>query len=255
MRTALLIISGTAALFFAASFASTFFARDYITRLAQDFVIDKTRRYSDPLVEIAAQSVEAPGIKLIVNDEQVMVVRAEIAKYRDDPRGYIARLVAGDGQPAVAVGPKAALAERVLGWKQSIREYFQQTLDRLIRDLRIFTGSNLVASVVAFAAAWWSRPGRRRGLMVVCGLLLASVAFSSYMYVDEFSYFKILFNSYMGWWYPVILAMTFLGLMVDYGRSPTTQSPDSASTKPSLSPPSATPEGGVDNHNSKRNVL
>jgi hypothetical protein len=57
-------------------------------------------------------------------------------------------------------------------------------------------------------------------LIVVCGLLLVSMAFGGYMYVDGLSYFKILFNSYLGWWYPVILATTFMGLMIDYGKSP-----------------------------------
>jgi len=217
MRTAILIISGTTGVFFAVSFALTFFARDYITRLAQDYVIDKTRHYSTPIVSAAEQAVNAPGIKRFFNNEQLNVARAEIAKYREDPRQYITKLVAGDGQPpAVPIGPNAPVAEQVFGWKQKIRAYFQLTLDRLLRDLRIFTGSNFVASIIAFAAAWWSRPGRRRGLVTVCGLLLASVVFSSYMYVDEFSYFNILMNSYMGWWYPLILILTFFGLMIDY---------------------------------------
>ena len=223
MRTALLLISALAAIFFALSFLLTFFARGYLTQLAQDFVIDRTQKYADPAVATADQALKAPGIRLVLNDEQIQSARREIDAYQEEPRGYIAKLVAGDGNPPPAAAPpgaNAALAERVLHWKGRVRAYFDATLGRLLRDLRIFFGSNAVAAIIAFAAAWWSQPGRFRGLALVCVLLLASVAFSSYMYVDEFSYFKILFNSYMGWWYPFVLAVTFMGALIEYGRSP-----------------------------------
>ena len=220
MRTALLIISGLAGAFFAVSFVLTFLARDFVTGLAQDFVVDRTQKYADPVVEIADQAVRAPGVKLVLNEEQIQAARKEIAAYRDDSRAYIVKLVAADGNPPVRPpGPNAAVEERVLHWKGKVREYFDTTLARLLRDLRIFFGSNGVAAWIAFAAAWWSRPERQRGLLWICVLLLASVAFSTYMYIDEFSYFKILFNSYMGWWYPFVLALTFLGLMIEHGRS------------------------------------
>jgi hypothetical protein len=169
-----------------------------------------------------------PGVKLVLDDEQIQTANREVAAYRNDPQGYIANLVAGNPPAAAAPGPKAALKDKVLHWKGRVREYFDKTLDRLLRDLRIFFGSNLAAALAAFALAWGARADRLRGLLLVCGLLLASVAFSTYMYVDGLSYFKILFNSYMGWWYPVVLAVTFLGLLVEYGPGRRHASPASA---------------------------
>jgi hypothetical protein len=106
----------------------------------------------------------------------------------------------------------------VLRWKVAIREHFARTLDRLVRDLRIFCGANLAAALMA---AWCAlRAGERRvhWLLGIAGLLLASVAYGAYLYVDGFTYFRILFSTYLGWWYPVLLGITFLGLYLEYGR-------------------------------------
>jgi hypothetical protein len=48
------------------------------------------------------------------------------------------------------------------------------------------------------------------------------------MYVDSFTYFRILFSTYLGWWYPIILSITFLGLYLEYGGhfSPRTEHAD-----------------------------
>jgi hypothetical protein len=190
-----------------------------VTRLAEDYVIDETQRHVEPLIEIAEDAVNARGLKFLAKDaEAIATARAELAEYRRDPRGYIRKLIAGGG-PAVAgeIDPKAPLKDQVLFWKHQIREHFEKTLDRLVFDLRIFTGSNLVAAVVVFGLAYAGRRDRVPRLVFVALLLLTSVAFMCYVYVDELSYFKILVGSYMGWWYPALLGLTFLGAYVEYG--------------------------------------
>ena len=220
MRTALLCLSAVLALFFAVSFLMTFFARDYVTGLAEDFVIDRTQKFADPLVAIAEQGIKVPGLNRPQDAELIENVRRETAEYRQDPRAYIANLVAEGGQAKVAdPGKNAALKDTVLFWKSEIREYFQKTLKNLLFDLRIFFGSNLVAALLAFVFAWSARADRLPRLLIVCGLLLASVVYSSFIYFDEFSYFKILLDTHMGWWYPALLGGTFLGAYVEHGRA------------------------------------
>jgi hypothetical protein len=220
MRTALLIISVIASLFFAVSFVLTFFAHGYIKGLAQDYVIDKTRTHAEPLVQIAEQALNARGIQLLLNEEQLQTARREIAAYRDDPRAYIAKLVAGDGRPAPAVapGPNAPFKDQVLHWKVEIRKYFDDTLGRLLRDLRIFFGTNIVAAMLAHWFAWRARGHRSGQLLLLSGLLLASMAFGIYMYIDDMSYFRILMGFYMRWWYPALVAMLFLGMVIDFRK-------------------------------------
>jgi hypothetical protein len=220
MRVAIVTVSACVALFFVTSLALTFLAKGYITGLAQDFVTVRTQRFAEPSVEVAEQALRAPGIKRVLDDEAIQTARQEIADYRRDPRAYIARLVAGERLPvpAVAPGQDGPLRERVLRWKVRIREHFEGTLDGLVWDLRIFSGSNLVAALIAAWCALRARERQLNWLLGVAGLLLASVAYGAYMYVDGFTYFRILFSTYLGWWYPVLLGITFLGLYLEYGR-------------------------------------
>ena len=221
MRTVLLGISGLVALVFGAAFGATFVARDRVTGLAQGYVVDRTLAYADPLVGLADEALRAPGIKLLLKDDQLRIARQEVAEYRREPRSYIVGLVAAGGAPpAAAPGPDAPIQDRVLSWKGEIRTYFGRVLGRLLLDLRIFTGSNLAAALVAFGLAVAARRERLPRLLPAAGLLLVSTGYMTYVYVDEFSYFKILMNWRMGWWYPALLALTFLGAYAERGRTP-----------------------------------
>jgi hypothetical protein len=57
-----------------------------------------------------------------------------------------------------------------------------------------------------------------RRVLSISLLIFGAMAYSIYFYIDQFSFFQILFNSYLGWWYPALLAITFLGLYFKYGR-------------------------------------
>jgi len=221
MRTSLIWLSAVFTIFFAVSFAFTFFNRNAVMHRAEDFVIDRTKAYADPLVGIAEQGIQVPGIERVLDPRIIEEIRREVTEYRDDPRAYIAKLVADQQFPLAKPGNEGDLKAKLLSWKSEIRAYFETTLNRLVLDLRIFLGSNLVASLVALVCAWRGRPDRLPRLLLVCGLLIASVLFSTYMYVDSFSYFKILFNTYMGWWYPAVLGITFLSLVVEHGPGET----------------------------------
>lgn len=215
MRTAVLAASAAAALFFGFSFVLTFFARDYLTGLAGDYVAERTQRYAEPFVATAEEVLDTPGVRKALGDERYRVAREEVAEYRRDPRAFINRLVQ-PGAPAPDADRNAPLKERVRAWKGKVREYFAETLGRLLRDLRIFFGSNFVAALLAGGCAWRARGDRLRWLLGIAALLLAAVAYGAYMYVDGLSYFKVLVGAYVGWWYPAVLGMTFLGWCGEY---------------------------------------
>lgn len=217
MRTAVLAASAAAALFFGTSFVLTFFARDYLTGLAGDYLAERTQRYAEPFVQTAEEVLETPGVRKALGDERYRVFREEVDEYRRDPRAFIGRLVRPGGLPPAAAH-NAPLKECVRAWKGKVRDYFGETLGRLLRDLRIFFGSNLVAALLAGGLAWRARGDRLKWLLVLSALLLAAVAYGAYMYVDGLSYFKVLIGAYVGWWYPAVLGITFLGLYLEYGR-------------------------------------
>lgn len=148
MRVATIVVSALVALFFATSLTLTFFAKEYLTGLALDFVTARTQRFAEPAVVGAEQALRAPGIKHVFDDEAIQTARQQLADYRRDPRGYIAQLVAAE-RLAIPPGQVAPLKEHVLGWKIWIRGHFERTFERLIWDVRIFSGTNLVAALLA----------------------------------------------------------------------------------------------------------
>jgi hypothetical protein len=211
-------VCGGVAIFFAVSLVLTFFAKGFIIGLAQDFVIVKTQQYADPVVEVAERAVQRPELKRVLDPEILDTARNEITDYRRDPRAYIEKLAAQERRPAPAApGRDGELKDQVLRWKANIQAHFDRTMNRLIWDLRIFSGSNLVAALIACWCTLRAPRGQQSWLLGIAALLLLSVAYGTYMYIDKLNYFRILFNSYLGWWYPVLLAITFISLYRKYG--------------------------------------
>ena len=50
-------------------------------------------------------------------------------------------------------------------------------------------------------------------------LMFAAVLCCSYLYIDDLTFFRILFRTHMGWWYPVFLCVVFIGLYLEYSRA------------------------------------
>jgi len=238
MRAAIITISVCAAIFFATSIGLTFYAREYINGLAQDFAIERTRPIADAAVAGAEQMLREPALKPFLEHEAVGALRQEIADYRGDPQAYITRLVKGERHPVpeAAPGRLIPLREHVVLLKNHVRNYFDRTIDGLVRDVRIFSGSNLAAALLAAYLALWARGRRLKRLLSIAGLLLVSMTYGVFIYIDEFSYFRILFNLYLGWWYPALLVVLFVALYWDYEEW--------NAVPPEANPPESTPEHG-----------
>jgi hypothetical protein len=241
-KRTILAVSAIVALFFTVTFGLTFFARDYIRGLAQEYVIDRSLPMADKGVEAIEHGLQLPlaqpFLGLAVVQEVVQVVRQEVADYRRDRKAYITRLVTGQRPvaPAVAIPDRARpIVEQLKEWKEAVRRYYDRTIAGLVRDLRIFSGSNLVAAILAGYLALRAQGPALRRLLVIAGVLLVSLAYGTLMYIDEFDYFRILFNSYIGWWYPVLLAGAYCDFYWEYGlgelgNSPLSQQPTTPTT-------------------------
>lgn len=218
MRRWLIIANATAATLFAIFFLYTFLGHRHLDRLARDFVTEKTRAFAEPTVDAADEMLRAPGVQRFLSDEQLAALQLEIAAYRNDPARYIGELTGRRVPAAVNVRPDNPLMARVGRWKNEIRDHYNAVLAGLFRDLRIFAGSNVVAAIFG---TWLAvrTGGRRPGVVLwLSFLLLAAIAYCVYLYVDQLSFFKVMFNLHMGWSYPAFLALTFLGLYLEHGR-------------------------------------
>lgn len=218
MRRFVLIANGFIAVFFAAFVLYTFVGRGHINYLARDFVTVKTQRLADPAVETAERTLRIRMVQKLLREEQIAVFEGEIAAYRQDPQRYISELTGRLPTPASPVSSNPILA-KLTQWKEKVREHYDRVLGRLLWDLRIFASSNLIAALFAIMLTTRANAKNSSKLVWFSFLLFSAIAYSVYFYIDRFSFFRILFNSYLGWWYPGLLAITLIGLYLDYGRS------------------------------------
>ncbi len=214
----MLIANPVVALFFVAFFVYTFLGRRHIDHLARDFVTAKTLKFAAPAVDLAEEAFKTPVVRRLLTKDQVATFEREFAEYRRNPADYIAELT-GRRAPAVLQPFKNPLLAKVVQWKQNVRDHYNNILERLFSDLRIFAGSNIVAAAIATWLAYRANGKTTGKCALLSFLLLAAVAYSVSVYVDRLTFFTILFNSYLGWWYPVLVAVTFLGLFLEYRRS------------------------------------
>lgn len=215
MRTFLLIANAVVAIVFIAFFAYTFLGRQHIDSMARDFVTAKTHKFVTPAVDAGEQALRTDLTRRLLTRDQLAAVEAEFAEFHSQPAHYIQRLTSAHAPPK----PDAFLAklsEKIVGWKERIRVHYNKVLGRLFTDLRIFSGSNVVAACIAFACAWRS-PGRPSlQLILISTLLLAAIGLSVYIYIDDFSFFTILFDWYLGWGYPVLVGSLFIFFYRDH---------------------------------------
>jgi hypothetical protein len=214
VRIALVALNLLVATTFAGLFAWTFFARAHVTRLAEDYVIAKTVDHVTPAVAKIDEVLRHPAARLAPAAVRA-AVQAEVDAFRTDPHGYVRKLVA---RGAVIEKPKHAFAERVFAWKEQARAYFDKTLTSLIRDLRIFFGTNCVAALLAAGLAWRATGRWRWHVLGMSVLLLGVLALHAYLFIDDLTFFRVVTNARVGWSYPLVLALTFGYLYFRIGR-------------------------------------
>jgi hypothetical protein len=217
MRKTTLMLNSFVVVFFFCFLAYTFIARQHLDSLARGFVTEKTLDYSKPVVEIAEEAIDSPWVKRVLTDEQATAIRNEIADYRNDPSGYVSVLTRQHvlAAPMENAGP---LVETAASIKKKVRLFYDNTLNALIADLRIFSLSNLIAGLVAFVLAYRSLSEIHKPIVWFSFLMFVAVLYCSYMYVDGLTFFRVLFRTHMGWWYAALLCVMIVALYVDYGR-------------------------------------
>lgn len=218
MRNITIALNLIVAAFFAGILAYSFVARQHLDSMARGFVTEKTLHYSEPIVALTDESLDSPVVKKLLTAEQSTAIRLEITEYRNAPAGYIADLTR---QKILASNPRNPnpLLQKVGSIKERIRLFYDNTLAALIGDLRIFSTSNLCASLIAFGLAYWSRKNVQKSLVWFSFLMFVTVLYGSYLYVDNLTFFRILFRTHIGWWYPLFMCVTLAGLYLDYGRT------------------------------------
>ncbi len=236
MRTTALALNSIVVVFFSCFVAYTFVARSHLDALARDFVTEKTINYSQPIVEIAHESLDSPLVRKLLSKDQALAIRHEIRDYQNDPAAYVSDLT-HQPVPKVPLAKLNPLLAKVASIKEKIRTFYVDTLNALITDLRIFSVSNLIAGMIAFGLACRSSRPFRKSIVWFSFLMFVSVLCCSSLYIDDLTFFRLLFRTHMGGLYPVLLCVMTFALYWDYGRhtkateqSDVNQTPDSATS-------------------------
>jgi hypothetical protein len=215
MRKAAMILNVVVVIFFACFTIYTFVAKQHLNGLARAFVTRKTLEYSEPIFVVAEETLDMPIVRKLLSEKQEASIRHEIGLYNENPAQYVADLTR---QKTKAPNPKKPnpLLKKVALIKERIRTFYDDTLNALLVDLRIFSFSNLVAGFIAFGLAYCSPRDIRKSIVVLSIIMFVGVLWGTYMYVDNLGFFTILFRAHMGWTYPLFLATLIVGAYWDY---------------------------------------
>lgn len=189
-------------------FSYTFFAKAHLVEHTRAFVTEKTLAHSKPLVELMRAGLDAPLAQKLVSEKIRSQIAGELDFYDTDPIKYVTKLTS-ENAPSFGTG-------KIAKFKASVHAYYQSTLAALVRDLRIFSGSNLVASIFAL---WLLLKGKIESeckVVTFSFVVFAAVAYSSYSYIEGVSFLRILFKTHLGWWYPVGMALIVMRLVFEH---------------------------------------
>lgn len=187
-------------------FIATFFAQGLIVETAKNHALDATRGRLEPVVRF----LENPKLAIALPSAAEERLDKELAEYRSDPDAWLLRAADGTKDRAAARmdftevrNPLARKALDSLNRKVSeAREHFGKSYSNLIRDLRIFCGTNAAAFLVAAWLLWVARTRTTRHWLGAWSVvLLMGTVVGIGMYVNQNWWQSLLFNDYYGYSY------------------------------------------------------
>ncbi len=187
----------------------TFFAKSHLVEHTRAFVTEKTLAHSKPMIELLRTGLDSPLSQKLISEERRAAIEDELKLYDSNPIEFVTKLTSAK---------KSSFGNgKVAEFKESVQEYYQSTLDELVRDLRIFAGSNLVAGVFAMCLLLNKGFTQNSKVVAFSFLVFVAVAYCVESYINGVSFIRILLKSHIGWWYPVTILIMILGLVLEYG--------------------------------------
>lgn len=185
-----------------AMFAYTFFAKDHLVGHARHVVTEKTRSHAEPIIDAMRNSLDDALAQKILSKSLRLEIQQELSLYDANPKAYIAQLTSAQ-QASFGTG-------KIATFKGKVYAYYQSTFHELIRDLRIFSCSNLVAGLFALVLLLL-RPLRNDAKIITFTCItFAVVVFSSYNYLEGISFLRIILKSHPSWSYPLGMILMIL---------------------------------------------
>lgn len=217
---ALRIAAAVGFLVFAAAFAALLLAPAALERRAREYVVERMRgeavkrypglgaisRFEEARGQLRAQVARAQEYLQSEEPDIIGLWLASLCKHDCGDRAAKAAAIARtvrEGERS-AIGRLEATFEKLKGWAQG---RYDGLIGELVRDLRIFTGTNAVLLLLAFVAAR-STEAPRGVLTTISALLIGASALGVWGYVFAQNWVQtIIFADYTGAAYAVWMAV------------------------------------------------
>ena len=197
------------ALVSAGLFIATFFAQGLIVDTARKHALDATRSRLEPVVRF----LQSPKLAIALPSAMEARLEKELSEYRSNPDTWLLQVADETKDRAAARldfsevrNPLARKALDSIDRKISgAREHFAKSYANLIRDVRIFCGTNAAAFLVAAWLLWVARTRTTRHWLGAWSVvLLIGTVTGAWLYVSQDWWRSVLFNDYYGWSYVAV---------------------------------------------------
>lgn len=193
----------------------TFTAQHRIKDFARDYINHRI----EPGVTQGVVVVEREVLPLLAAQSEISVkITTEINRYRSDPQIYIDDITSGrrsqqtdGGRLSKVVGSLKETTTPPVSLSQIIGDHFRQVFDHLMRDLRIFSITNIVAFIVV-ALLMRGYDARSPRLVVQAFIPFLATCYAMTVYIKQDWFFNLLLDHHMGVIYPILLIITALDL-------------------------------------------
>jgi hypothetical protein len=221
LRKVLIALHLVGAALSVALLVSTYSAKSIITSKAKGIEVAKTRGFADPVADNLRETLDRPVIGKLIPGNVRGHLEKELNDYEASAEEWLKRLAVGGVNRAKEFdfpeiqNPLARKAIDALKGKVSdVKARLDVTYDNLIRDLRLFAITNIVAFMLAASLGLLARtPRSRHWLVAYSSIMLGSMVFSIAFYVGQNWIWNILRNDYLGWQYPAVVgALALYGI-------------------------------------------
>lgn len=209
-------------LLFASAFAATFVSPIHYERAAKTFIQSQVEgRVRDGFGELRQPGLaQAAGVLSVRYRDDIARLQQQLqTQLPERVAAVVAKMLDADCEcrERLAVGIRHAARTRIDWLKNAqpqltalIQGKYVEVVEALLRDLRIFTGSNALVFVLLVVASCL-RPQAITQLWLPLSLLLAATLASTYVYLFRQNwFFTIIHNDYVGYGYSVYLLLVFL---------------------------------------------
>jgi len=159
--------------------ASTWFAKGIIVHQAQTIALEKTRSFLAPAVSGAEKLLDQPLVAKALPPSVKTKLADEIATYQHSPDEWLLKIANGTRDRAREFDfpeVRNPLARKSLDFVTTrlagARGHFKNSFDNLIRDLRIFSATNLIIFLTAGGLCFIAKTPRSRRLLAIWSAVL-----------------------------------------------------------------------------------